>query len=131
MTKISYLDGPRFFNAIAAGARTLTGEREDLNRINVYPVPDGDTGNNMTATVASIVEETEVHPSLQVTADSMADAAIVGARGNSGLILAQYFYGISQEVGGRERIETRSLGDLFAGAVKYARQAIANPVRTS
>lgn len=128
MNKISYLDGPRFFNAIAAGARTLTGEREYLNRINVYPVPDGDTGNNMTATVASIVEESEVHPSLQATADSIADAALVGARGNSGLILAQYFYGISKEVAGRERIETRSLGDLFSGAVKYAREAITNPV---
>ncbi|MFC1499992.1 DegV family protein [Candidatus Zixiibacteriota bacterium] len=128
MTKISYLDGPRFFNAIAAGAQTLFGEREDLNRINVFPVPDGDTGNNLTATVASIIEGTTVHPSLQVTADSIADTALVGARGNSGLILAQYFYGISQEIGGRDRIETRSLGDLFSGAVRYARDAISNPV---
>ncbi|MFC1627683.1 DAK2 domain-containing protein [Gemmatimonadota bacterium] len=128
MNRISYLDGPRFFNAIAAGARTLTGEREYLNRINVYPVPDGDTGNNMTVTIASIVEETTVQSSLQKTADSIADAALVGARGNSGLILAQYFYGISREVAGRERIETRSLGDLFTGAVRYAREAIGNPV---
>ena len=128
MVKISYLDGPRLFNALAAGAETLFGEREELNRINVFPVPDGDTGNNLTATVASIVGDTEVKPSLQATADSIADAALVGARGNSGLILAQYFYGISQEVAGRHRIEVHSLGDLFAGAVRYAREAIGNPV---
>lgn len=128
MMKISYLDGPRLFNAIAAGAKTLFVEREYLNQINVFPVPDGDTGNNMTATVASMVEETQVSPSLQATADSIADAALVGARGNSGLILAQYFYGISQEVAGRDRLEVQSLGDLFAGAVRYAREAISNPI---
>lgn len=126
--KIRYLDGPRLFRAFAAGAEALIGEREEIDRINVFPVADADTGTNMAATVRAVLHRTEVHPELCLTASSMAAAAVAGARGNSGLILAQYLYGVSHEIGQRATVAGDALGDLLVRSVRWAREAIGQPV---
>ncbi|MGE5704700.1 MAG: DAK2 domain-containing protein [Clostridia bacterium] len=96
--KITYMDGQRFYKALVAGGQGVIERQRELNRLNVFPVPDGDTGTNMAATMRSVMERTEVSSSLAETARSIADAALTGARGNSGMILAQFFQGISDAI---------------------------------
>ncbi len=126
--KIRYLDGPRLFRAFSAGAEALMGEREEIDRINVFPVADADTGTNMVATVRAVLHRTEIQPELYLTASSMAAAAVAGARGNSGLILAQYLYGLSCEIEQRAAIAGDALGDMLVRSVRWAREAIGQPV---
>ncbi len=83
--KIRTLDGSRLHRGFSAGALNVRARQEVLNSMNVFPVPDGDTGTNLAATVQSVSEETVVSRSLSETSASMADAALMGARGNSGL----------------------------------------------
>ena len=92
MNKITYLDGKRLHRALVAGVNNVICRQEYLNKINVFPVPDGDTGTNMVFTLTSILDST--HKQVCFRADEMlaliADAALDGARGNSGVILAQF-----------------------------------------
>lgn len=126
--KISYLDGPRYYRAFVAGAHELARQQAELNRINVFPVADGDTGSNMAATARAVVTGSVVSSSLKETAASMADAAMMGARGNSGLIFAQYLYGFSREVGDRASVAGTAAAELFARAASHAREAVSEPV---
>ena len=80
---------PRVF---FSGFEHLRKDREHLNRINVFPVPDGDTGNNMVSTLLQVAQDLRPSRSVHATFRTMADAAISGARGNSGMIVAQYAY---------------------------------------
>ena len=93
--QIKYIDGPRLHRAIQAGINHVITRKDYLNKINVFPVPDGDTGTNMTFTLATISEETKSNNNKRVSkvADAVADASLNGARGNSGSILAQLFVG--------------------------------------
>ena len=94
MNKIKYLDGVRLNRALVAGINNVISNQEYLNKINVFPVPDGDTGTNMAFTLSTILDVTKNKISSRV--DDMlltiADAALDGARGNSGVILAQFFF---------------------------------------
>lgn len=87
------------YKALINGAIEVMENRLHLNKINVFPVADGDTGSNLYSMMNSIVINTEVKASIRETLESIADSAIIGARGNSGLIFAQYLYGISQVTG--------------------------------
>jgi dihydroxyacetone kinase-like predicted kinase len=92
-TAIAYLDGPRLLQGISAGVRHVFRRRDYLNKINVFPVPDGDTGTNLAFTFKTILDATA--RARQERVDELmahiADAALDGARGNSGAIMAQYF----------------------------------------
>jgi dihydroxyacetone kinase-like predicted kinase len=103
--KIRTLDGARLYRGFSAGALNVRARQEVLNSMNVFPVPDGDTGTNLAATVQSVSEGTVISRSLSETSSSMADAALIGARGNSGLIFAQFLYGFSEGWGGRDVLE--------------------------
>jgi DegV family protein with EDD domain len=127
---IDYVDGRRYARAVVAGADWVLHTRESLDRINVFPVPDGDTGTNMAlsldATAAAVRASGERH--LGRVARKVAEASILGAKGNSGLILAHWFLGVSRSVGGQARIESRGLADaLHAGALSV-RDALEHPV---
>lgn len=126
--KIRTLDGPRLHRGFLAGARNIHVRQEALNSMNVFPVPDGDTGTNLAATVQSVSEGTVISRSVSDTSASMADAALLGARGNSGLIFAQFIYGFSQESGGKDDMDARAFGKAVSAAIPYAREALSNPV---
>ncbi|HEY5349634.1 MAG TPA: DAK2 domain-containing protein, partial [Candidatus Lustribacter sp.] len=112
------LDGRAFGKLVAAGTYFLRKYRDVLNDLNVFPVPDGDTGSNMYLTARAALREAAAvrNAPLSVVAAAMAQGSLFGARGNSGVILSQLFGGFAQHVRGRESVDTRQ----FAAATKAA-----------
>lgn len=126
--EIKYLDGENLYYSFVSGAREVIKNRKDLNNINVFPVADGDTGNNLASTMNSIISQSKVTPSAANTMYSIADAALTGARGNSGIIMAQYINGIYMGIKDQELISIPSFAESVKNAVPHAYNAIANPV---
>ncbi|HUX12011.1 MAG TPA: DegV family protein [Spirochaetia bacterium] len=129
IAKISYLDGRRLKRALIAGARRVITFREQLNKINVFPVADSDTGTNMAGTLQSVVQalNTVSDRSVAVVTRTAADSALLGARGNSGTILAQFFHGMAEELKNHVTINTKAFGTAVSNAVNYAYKAITVP----
>ena len=96
--EIKQMDGERFKNVVLASYNWLSNKKEEVNSLNVFPVPDGDTGTNMTLTMQSAVDRIHdvVDKSVAKVASAVAEGALMGARGNSGVILSQIFTGFSQ-----------------------------------
>jgi len=126
--KIIELNGLQFFNCFLTGAGKIFDDQHYINKINVFPVADADTGTNLASTLRSIVETTRAQENLKVTALGIADAALAGARGNSGIIFAQFLYGFSTEVADKEKIDTLDFVLAIKKAVPYVYEAIAHPV---
>ncbi len=130
MIAIGYLDGNRLSRAVIAGAHFVAQRAEHLNKINVFPVPDGDTGTNVASTLqkiaAGISRIRQRH--VRELSRSLADQAIGGARGNSGAILAQFFCGFAEGLPDAPRVETRGFGQAVVKAAESAYSAIARPV---
>ncbi len=126
---VNYIDGPRLKHATVAAAQRLIQMQEHLNNINVFPVPDSDTGTNMALTMRSVAEgalncnDESVH----AMSLALADSALMGARGNSGAILAQFFQGLSEGFAGKERSDLAGFAHAVQHAAKLAREAIAEP----
>ncbi len=95
---MGYLDGPRLSRGFYAAADWVAASRDELNRINVFPVPDGDTGTNFTLTLRAVADALRAlgDASLSDTADTAARAALLGARGNSGMLLAHFLIGFAE-----------------------------------
>jgi DegV family protein with EDD domain len=126
---IRYLDGRRLRRAMIAGAAFVTDRAEPLNKINVFPVPDGDTGTNMAITLGRIAErasQISVRHARQA-ALQIADEAVAGARGNSGAILAQFLTGFAEAVPDEPRIESEAFGRAVLTGSDSARAAIQRP----
>jgi DegV family protein with EDD domain len=100
---IAYVDGPRLARSIFAAADWVTAGRDEINRINVFPVPDGDTGTNFSLTLRAVADALRAlgAASLPETARTMSRAAVLGARGNSGMMLAHFLLGFSESLGDR------------------------------
>ena len=100
---IAYVDGPRLARSLFAAADWVAAGREEINRINVFPVPDGDTGTNFSLTLRSVADALRAlgDASLPETARTMARAAVLGARGNSGMMLAHFLLGFAESLGER------------------------------
>ncbi len=128
MMKIRYLDGQRLYNAFLVGGNSVIQDQKYLNKINVFPVPDSDTGTNLASTMRSIAEGAVPVRSFHTTLSSIADAALSGARGNSGLIFAQFLYGINEEIKNGNQISTQAFGEAVKKAVLYAYESIVSPV---
>ena len=130
-TAIAYLDAPRLLRALSAGIGHVFQRREYLNRINVFPVPDGDTGTNMAFTFKTILEATATSPDERVDdlMDHVADAALDGARGNSGAIMAQYFHGFREAVAGRRLLTAEKFAQAAAAGAEAAWTAMSKPVQ--
>jgi len=129
--KISYLDGSRLYYAFLAGGHAVIEDKDYLNKINVFPIPDADTGTNLASTMRSIAEEAKPFPSIKQTLRSIADAALHGARGNSGIIFAQFLSGFCHEIHKDEsdgRISTTTFGETIREAVSHAYNSILTPV---
>jgi uncharacterized protein len=126
---IVYCDVKRFRHFIAAGADWVMKNRDQLNKINVFPVPDGDTGSNMSMTLASAVREMEAvgKTSLEATVKAAAWGALMGARGNSGIILSQILSGLTEGIEGRERLFAEDIVLAFSRGVKKAYKAVLHP----
>lgn len=98
---IAYLDGPRLRRSLLAAADWVEAAREELNRINVFPVPDGDTGTNFALTLRAVAEQVRILPraDLPAVTRAMADACVCSARGNSGMLLSHFLIGFREAVG--------------------------------
>ncbi len=128
--KILYLDGTRLYRAIVAGIRQVISMQDYLNNINVFPVPDRDTGTNMALTLNAILESTYAFHDANIHAllDNVANAALNGARGNSGAILAQFFQGLSEGAKTvEEHMSTKNFVAAIATAVNFAHKALSQP----
>lgn len=90
--KISELNGKQLYYSFLSGAQRIFENQKLLNRINVFPVNDADTGTNLASTMRSIMDAIIPTDNLKDTAVALADAALTGARGNSGIIFAQFLY---------------------------------------
>lgn len=118
-------------NAIAAAAKALDARKDEINRLNVFPVPDGDTGTNMSLTLAMVVENLAALPIGASNADkrrAITTGALMGARGNSGVITSQILRGLCEGFDGHEDFDIDAIGDAFAKAVEVAFNAVRKPV---
>src|SRR5215211_178252 len=97
---ITYVDGPRLARSLIAAADWVAAGREEINRINVFPVPDGDTGTNFSLTLRAVADALRAlgDAPLPDTARTMARAAMLGARGNSGMMLAHFLMGFAESL---------------------------------
>ncbi|MGH7569791.1 MAG: DegV family protein [Gemmatimonadales bacterium] len=114
---IAYVDGLRFRRSLLAAADWVAAGRDELNRLNVFPVPDGDTGTNLCLTLREVARALRAlgdapPPSLPRVTAAMAQASLRGARGNSGMMLCQFLLGFQEALGDRLRATAR---DLAAG----------------
>ena len=128
--RISVFDGQDLKKALLAGAAWLEEHREAINALNVFPVPDGDTGSNMSATMQAamqgIVDSNET--SAGAVAAKVAHGALMGARGNSGVILSQTFRGIAQSLDKKQTFGASDLADALQEASHLAYRAVIKPV---
>lgn len=122
------MDGRNLYYTFIAGAKRVIEHQTELNKINVFPINDGDTGSNLAATIRSVIESLHPHRSYKVTADRIAEATLMNARGNSGIIFAQFFYGLSNETGDLRSVTLKQFAESIQRAVKYIYEAVANPV---
>ena len=123
------LDGLRLNRAFKAGILRLVSRQEHLNKINVFPVPDGDTGTNLAITMGAVLGILQRTPDAHAgnTLNRIADAAIDGARGNSGAILAQYLLGLGDKLGHLARLSPADLAAGAVGGAAYARESLSEP----
>ncbi|MDY6802133.1 MAG: DegV family protein [Bacteroidota bacterium] len=125
---INILTGKNLYYIFLAGAHKILEHQKELNDINVFPVPDADTGSNLASTIRSIIEKIGHDKSYKETADSIANAALDGARGNSGVIFAQFLYGTSNETCECSEMSIEKFAQSVKNAVNYIYEAIAEPV---
>ena len=127
--KIQYMDGLRLNRAINSGVRYLVSRQDYLNKINVFPVPDGDTGTNMAFTLTAVLEASmeQIEPRVDILTNIIAEAAIDGARGNSGVLIAQFFVGFSEGCEGRKKLDCHTLVKAFKSGSISARDAMEDP----
>ncbi|HEX5014607.1 MAG TPA: DAK2 domain-containing protein [Candidatus Limnocylindrales bacterium] len=123
-------DGKGLLEAFRAAVANLEAHVDEINELNVYPVPDGDTGSNMFATVRAALDEAEAVT--EITAERVAGAisfgALMGARGNSGVITSQIFRGMAEALGGKTRFNGLDLANALQQGAKTAYGAVAKPV---
>lgn len=113
---------------VIAGARRVIAHREHLNDINVFPVPDRDTGTNLAATMRAVIAGlARPQPSLDAVGTTLAASALAGAQGNSGVILAQYFQGLREGIGDGVHVTAERFAAAMHHASVRARQALAQP----
>ena len=123
------IDAKTLKKAFLAGAQNLEAKKEWINELNVFPVPDGDTGTNMTMTIMSAAREVAAleDPTMEALAKAISSGSLRGARGNSGVILSQLFRGFTKEIRQTESITTTVLANAFVRATETAYKAVMKP----
>lgn len=129
MRTIITLDGNIFAQMIISGANNLYNNKQAVDDLNVFPVPDGDTGTNMSLTVMAMAKELseKADESISKTAEIMAFATLRGARGNSGVILSQFFRGISKALKGKKTADSNLFAYALTQGTEAAYKAVMRP----
>jgi DAK2 domain fusion protein YloV len=127
--KVTGVDGPLFKRALLGSLTWLAANHEEVNRLNVFPVPDGDTGTNMLLTLQSAVEDVKESGAAEVSkiAKLASHGSLMGARGNSGVILSQIFRGFARAVEGKGSLTPAELAAAFEEAANAAYRAVNKP----
>ena len=123
-----FIDAELFSRMLCCGAASLQARKEEVNRLNVFPVPDGDTGSNMFLTIDSVRSISAGKLDLSAYAASAAKATMRSARGNSGVILSLFFRGMADAFAGHKTADTKLLIDAFRSGAESARNAVMKPV---
>ncbi|MBQ2401966.1 MAG: DAK2 domain-containing protein, partial [Lachnospiraceae bacterium] len=115
--------------ALLSGAKELEAKKEWINELNVFPVPDGDTGTNMTMTIMAAAREVAAieNPTMETIAKALSSGSLRGARGNSGVILSQLFRGFTKEIKEASEINVTILANAFTRATETAYKAVMKP----
>ena len=123
------LSGTDLSAALRAGIYRLISREEIINKINVFPVPDGDTGTNLALTLQAVLVSLRGNPDVHAgqTLTRVADAALDGARGNSGAILAQFLLGLGDRAGHLADLTAEAFADAVTGGASYARESLSEP----
>ena len=126
---INYINGVRLHRSVTAGLHRVVSRQEYLNKINVFPVPDGDTGTNMAYTLTTIEEviRDKAYKDIKRMSMAIADSALDGARGNSGAILAQFFVGFADGIKEKSSLTAKEFAEAVIHAKNYAYDALTHP----
>ncbi len=124
------INGAILKEMIVAGANRLDSQKKSVDALNVFPVPDGDTGTNMSLTILSAVKEINKvsAAALPAVAGALASGSLMGARGNSGVILSQIFRGFTKYIGDKKEITGKELAGALQEGAKTAYRAVMRPV---
>ncbi|EGQ4285214.1 DAK2 domain-containing protein [Staphylococcus pseudintermedius] len=127
---ITKINGNLFADMIIQGAQNLSNNADMVDALNVYPVPDGDTGTNMNLSMTSGREEVQAHLTAHIgnLGKAFSKGLLMGARGNSGVILSQIFRGFSKALEDKEEIDVKQFAESFEAGVKTAYKAVMKPV---
>ena len=125
---MNYLNGFDLYQMFNYGTTFVIKKRKKLNDINVFPVPDGDTGNNLVSTMQTISRESKAQDSFHQTLESISDSALIGARGNSGVIFAQFVNGLRTASKGQDQVGLDEFADMALESVKHTYSSLSNPV---
>jgi hypothetical protein len=131
MTSTTTLSAGQLRAAICTFGELLRSHKEVINRLNVYPVPDGDTGTNMTLTIQSVIAELDaldVDAPMELVSRAISHGSLMGARGNSGVILSQLLRGLVEKFPKDGEVGAELLAESFEHADNLARQAVVRPV---
>lgn len=126
---VKTIDAKTFKKMFLAGAASIEAKKEYINELNVFPVPDGDTGTNMTLTIMSAVKEIGSldNPTIEELAKAISSGSLRGARGNSGVILSQLFRGFTKEIKDYEELNVTVITNGLMRAVETAYRAVMKP----
>ena len=126
---INYINGVRLHRSVTAALNRVVSRQEYLNKINVFPVPDGDTGTNMAYTLTTIEEGIRdmAYKDIKRMSMAIADSALDGARGNSGAILAQFFVGFADGIKEKSSLTAKEFAEAVIHAKNYAYDALTHP----
>lgn len=127
--KNEFIDGIMLKKAFIGAAKLLESNKEEVNALNVFPVPDGDTGTNMSLTMKSAIKHISnlENPTVGEVAMGISNGSLMGARGNSGVILSQLFRGFANSLKGKAEINTMDLARAFKSASETAYKAVMKP----
>lgn len=125
--EFQHLSPQHLLQAIVSGCENLKQARQTLNDINFFPVADGDTGDNMAATASAIIDHARMENTLEETLKSVANASILGARGNSGMLFSSFFNGLFQAYKNKEHLNTSHFSEMLKKAALQVRTSLMNP----
>jgi DAK2 domain fusion protein YloV len=128
VSTLERLDAGNIRDVVAGYRDALRSHQERLNRLNVYPVPDGDTGTNMALTLESVVAEMDGADDMGTTCKAISHGSLMGARGNSGVILSQVLRGITDVLKGQDAVDGQAIADALHQASEAAYGAVMRPV---
>jgi len=125
---MEYINGKDLYQMFNYGSYNILKERKKLNDINVFPVPDNDTGNNLASTLQAIQQKSVVDENFHDALGTISESALYGARGNSGVIFAQFCNGLRFASEGKAQVTIKEFAEMVSKSVKYIYDSISNPV---